>query len=127
MNPAEYTSSYGPRIHPITGRSSFHTGLDISSPQGTPVVAPANAVLARMVSGDSIYGNELVLAHNRTLDTMYGHMSAFAKGLQPGMKIRAGQVIGYVGSTGLSTGPHLHWETWNNGQPVNPVTFVGGS
>jgi murein DD-endopeptidase MepM/ murein hydrolase activator NlpD len=126
MDPRSFTDTYGPRIHPITGRSSFHTGIDISASAGTPVIAPSNAVLADLNPGDSIYGNQLILAHNKNVETMYGHLNSYAPGLKPGMKIRAGDLIGYVGSTGLSTGPHLHWETWRDGNPVNPVSFLGG-
>ncbi len=121
------TGDYGPRVHPITKRYSFHTGFDLNGTMGQPVYAPANAVLARERTGDSIYGNQLVLAHGPDVETMYGHLSGFAEGLKPGDKIRQGELIGYVGSTGLSTGSHLHWETWRDNKPVNPITFIGGN
>ncbi len=126
MDPRDFSSSYGPRIHPISHRNSFHTGIDISSPLGTPVLAPANAVVGSLATGDSIYGNQVVLAHNRRVDSMYGHLSRIAEGLEPGMKVRQGDIIGYVGGTGYSDGPHLHWETWRDGEYVNPMTFLGG-
>lgn len=126
IDPSSYTSSFGPRRHPVHGGYSNHTGIDLSSPMGTPIVAPANAVLARLRAGDSVYGNQIILGHGNEQETMYGHLASFAPGLKPGSKVRRGDVIGYVGSTGLSTGPHLHWETWNGGQPTNPLTFLGG-
>lgn len=117
----DYSSSYGPRIHPITGRSSFHTGIDLPSGLGTPVIAPAGGIVLKTAHGDSIYGNQVVLDHGKRYESMYGHMSDFI--VNPGEKVHRGQVIGYVGSTGLSTGPHLHFETWRNYQPVNPETL----
>ncbi len=118
MSLGDYSSSYGPRVHPITGRSSFHTGVDLPTGMGTPVIAPSGGIVLKTVSGDSIYGNQIVLDHGRHYESMYGHLSGYV--VKPGQRIHRGQVIGYVGSTGLSTGPHLHFETWKNYQPVNP-------
>jgi murein DD-endopeptidase MepM/ murein hydrolase activator NlpD len=123
---ADITSDFGPRTHPITGRSSNHTGADLSAAMGTPIYAPQNAVVEEINIGDSIYGNQAILKHGRGIETMYGHMSGLTKGLEVGQKLKKGDVLGFVGSTGLSTGPHLHWETWLKGQPINPVEFVQG-
>jgi murein DD-endopeptidase MepM/ murein hydrolase activator NlpD len=127
MNPADYSSSFGPRVHPIHGGRSNPTGIDISSPSGTTVYAPSNAVVEAVRGNAGAYGNQVILGHGREKETMYGHLSGFYPGLKPGTKVEAGDPIGYVGSTGYSTGPHLHWETWVNGSPVNPMTFLGGN
>lgn len=125
FDPSNITSNYGPRTHPITGRASNHTGMDLSGALGTPILAAANGMVMGAVQGDPVYGNQIILGHGRNKNTMYGHMDKF--NVKEGQKVRAGDVIGYVGSTGMSTGPHLHWETWAKGQSVNPMVFLGGS
>lgn len=126
LDPSMFTSTYGPRINPVTHRASFHTGMDLASPMGTPVLAAANGVVGQVNPMDSIYGNQIYLEHGHNKETMYGHMAQFADGIHPGERVKEGQIIGYVGSTGWSTGPHLHFETHVKGQPVNPITFLGG-
>ena len=125
FDPSSISSDYGPRTHPVTGRYSNHTGIDLPGVEGTPVRAAANGIVIGAVANDSVYGNQVILGHGREKNTMYGHMTNFT--VQEGQKVKAGDIIGYVGSTGMSTGPHLHWETWANGRPVNPMIFIGGN
>lgn len=116
------TSNYGPRVNPITHRQSNHTGVDFGAGLGTPIRAAANGFVKQANKNDTIYGNQLVLGHGHGFQTMYGHMDHF--NVKPGQKVHKGQVIGYVGSTGWSTGPHLHFETWRHGNPMNPMKFL---
>ncbi|RYD18746.1 MAG: M23 family metallopeptidase, partial [Lysobacteraceae bacterium] len=111
------TSNFGMRMHPLLGFMRMHKGLDIAAPYGAPIFAalPGRVASAGRNAG---YGNFVKLAHVGGLASGYGHMSRIA--VAPGEGVRQGQVIGYVGSTGLSTGPHLHWEVWRNGQSVDP-------
>lgn len=112
------TSGFGMRYHPILHYERFHAGLDFGAPYGSPIVAAANGqVVAAGWAGG--YGHEVQIAHGGGVVTLYGHMSSIAA--QPGETVRQGQVIGYVGSTGLSTGPHLHFEVRVNGRAVNPL------
>jgi murein DD-endopeptidase MepM/ murein hydrolase activator NlpD len=113
-------SPYGWRRHPILGYSKMHTGVDWAAPRGTPIYASGNGTIetAGRTGG---YGNYVKIRHTYGYETAYGHMSAFARGISPGVKVRQGQVIGYVGSTGLSTGPHVHYEVLVNGRFVDPV------
>jgi murein DD-endopeptidase MepM/ murein hydrolase activator NlpD len=122
--PGPVTSNYGLRMHPILGYARMHRGLDFRASHGTPILAVADG----RVSGAGWaggYGRQVRLAHANGLSTSYSHMSRFA--VSPGASVRMGQVIGYIGTTGLSTGPHLHFETYRNGVPINPRTvhFVG--
>ncbi len=117
------SSGFGTRFHPILQTWKMHTGIDYAAPSGTPIVAPSDGVVAEVGSKGG-YGNTVVLRHRNSLETLYAHMSAFASGVRPGDSVRAGQVIGYVGSTGRSTGPHLHYEVRVNGQPVDPATVA---
>jgi hypothetical protein len=93
--------------------------MDFAVGEGTPIYAPRGGLVEELNLGDSIYGNQIVMRHGPQLQTMYGHMSRPAD-IEPGQRVKRGDVIGYVGSTGLSTGPHLHWETWKNGNPIDP-------
>jgi murein DD-endopeptidase MepM/ murein hydrolase activator NlpD len=113
------TSYFGYRYHPILHFTRFHAGLDIGASWGSPIVAAADGevVSAGWAGG---YGREVQIAHGGGIVSLYGHMSQIAA--QPGTYVRAGQVIGYVGSSGLSTGPHVHFEVRQNGQPVNPLS-----
>ena len=113
-------SGFGWRVHPILGYRRLHTGVDYAAPRGTPILAAGNGVVEKM-GWTSGYGHFTLVRHTNGYETGYGHQSAFAKGLVPGSRIRQGQVIGYVGSTGLSTGPHLHFEIRVNGTPVDPL------
>jgi murein DD-endopeptidase MepM/ murein hydrolase activator NlpD len=113
-------SGYGWRRHPILGYSKMHTGVDWAAPRGTPIYASGNGVV--IIAGwESGYGKYARLRHTNGYETAYGHMSAFARGIQPGTRVRQGQIIGYVGSTGLSTGPHLHYEILVNNRFVDPL------
>ena len=122
--PGHVTSNYGLRMHPILGYARMHRGLDFRASYGTPILAVADGVVARAGRAGG-YGNQVRLNHANGLATSYSHMSRIA--VAPGSRVRQGQVIGYVGSTGLSTGPHLHFETYRNGATINPrsVRFVG--
>lgn len=117
------TDGYGPRINPVTHRQSDHTGIDFGASLGTPVRAAQSGFVKQANPNDPIYGNQIVLGHGHGYQTMYGHMENYI--VKPGQKVHRGQVIGYVGSTGWSTGPHLHFETWVHGSPVNPIKFLG--
>jgi murein DD-endopeptidase MepM/ murein hydrolase activator NlpD len=117
---ARMTSSFGMRRHPILGYNRMHQGIDFGAGLGTPVVAAGDGVVveARRWGG---YGNWLRIRHANGWETGYGHLSRYAKGLHAGERVRQGEVVAYVGSTGASTGPHLHYETWFQGKRVNPV------
>jgi murein DD-endopeptidase MepM/ murein hydrolase activator NlpD len=118
------TSGFGSRFHPILGYERFHAGVDLKAVWGTPIVAAADG---RVVSAGwrGGYGQLVSIAHAGGIQTMYGHMSRIAA--FAGEAVRQGQVIGYVGSTGLSTGPHLHFEVLKNGRPVNPLSVKLGA
>jgi murein DD-endopeptidase MepM/ murein hydrolase activator NlpD len=113
-------SGFGYRRHPILGYAKLHTGVDWANPIGTPIMAAGNGVVIRaeMTSG---YGNRVELQHVNGYVTTYNHMSRFGRGIREGVKVRQGQVVGYLGSTGLSTGPHLHYEVIINGHFVDPM------
>lgn len=114
------SSSFGYRRHPISGYRKMHQGIDFAAGTGTPVVAPADGVVveARRWGG---YGNWLRIRHSNGLESGYGHLSRYAPGIRAGQRVRQGQVVAYVGSTGASTGPHLHYEIWRGGQRINPA------
>jgi len=118
INGARLSSSYGMRKHPILGYNKMHRGTDFAAPSGTPIMASGSGKItrARWCGGG---GNCVKIKHNSTYETIYAHMKAFAKGIKEGRKVKQGQIIGYVGSTGLSTGPHLHYEVIVNGKKVN--------
>ena len=118
INGARLSSSFGMRKHPILGYNKMHRGTDFAAPSGTPIMASGSGTVtrARWCGGG---GNCVKIKHNSTYETIYGHMKAFAKGIKEGRKVKQGQIIGYVGSTGLSTGPHLHYEVLVNGKKVN--------
>jgi murein DD-endopeptidase MepM/ murein hydrolase activator NlpD len=113
-------SGFGFRKHPLLGYVKMHTGIDWGAANGTPIYASGNGTVEK-AGWESGYGKYVRLRHNNGYETAYGHMSGFARGIQPGVRVRQGQVIGYVGSTGLSTGPHLHYEIWVNGRVVDPM------
>ena len=118
INGARLSSSFGMRKHPILGFNKMHRGTDFAAPTGTPIMASGSGTVtrARWCGGG---GNCVKIRHNSTYETIYAHMSKFARGIQEGKKVKQGQIIGYVGSTGLSTGPHLHYEVVVNGKKVN--------
>lgn len=116
---ARITSAFGLRLHPILGYSRMHQGVDFGAPVGSPVFAAGDGVVeqARWAGG---YGRWLKIRHTRALETAYAHLSAWAAGIRPGVSVRQGQVVGYVGATGLATGPHLHYEVIEAGRPIDP-------
>ena len=118
INGARLSSSFGMRKHPIDGFNKMHRGTDFAAPMGTPIMASGNGVIkkAGWCGGG---GNCVVIKHNSTYQTVYAHMSKFAKGIKRGVRVKQGQTIGFVGSTGKSTGPHLHYEVIVNGKKVN--------
>jgi murein DD-endopeptidase MepM/ murein hydrolase activator NlpD len=130
---ARITSTFGVRKHPVLGYTRAHKGVDFGAGTGTPILAAGDGVVleARRWSG---YGNWLRIRHSGQWDTGYGHISRYAPGIKPGVRVHQGQVVAYVGATGLATGPHLHYEVWLNGERVNPIgakvpqgTILGGS
>tara|TARA_B100001059_G_scaffold23365_1_gene18713 strand:+ start:123 stop:1469 length:1347 start_codon:yes stop_codon:yes gene_type:complete len=118
INGARLSSSFGMRKHPILGYNKMHRGTDFAAPTGTPIMASGSGTVtrARWCGGG---GNCVKIKHNSAYETIYAHMKAFARGIKEGKKVKQGQIIGYVGSTGLSTGPHLHYEVIVNGKKVN--------
>lgn len=117
---AEMRSGFGMRYHPIMRYSKMHTGIDWANKIGTPILAAGNGTIIK-AEWDSGYGRRIEIQHANGYVTTYSHQSAFAKGIAPGVKVRQGQVIGFLGNTGLSTGPHLHYEVMVNGNFVNPM------
>jgi len=113
-------SPFGYRRHPILGYVRLHPGVDWAAPRGTPIMAAGNGTVEK-AGWSSGYGNFTLIRHTNGYETAYGHQSSIARGIRPGVKVRQGQVIGYVGSTGLSTGPHLHYEVRINDKPVDPL------
>ena len=120
VNNAIMRSGFGGRRHPILGYVKMHTGVDWATAYGTPIFASGNGVLEK-VGTEGGYGKYIRIKHNNGYETAYGHLSAFAKGMEPGKRVRQGQVIGFVGSTGMSTGPHMHYEFLVNGRIVDPM------
>jgi len=119
---ARLSSGFGMRRHPILGYSLMHKGVDFAAPTGTPVYAAGDGVVEE-IGPKGAYGNYIRVKHGTQFATAYAHLSAFARGLGLGHKVKQGQLIGYVGSTGRSTGPHLHHEVLRNGQQVNPTSI----
>jgi len=122
INGAKLSSSFGMRKHPIDGFNKMHKGTDFAAPQGTPIMASGDGVIvrAKWCGGG---GNCIKIKHNSAYSTIYAHMHKFANGIRTGRRVKQGQVIGYVGSTGKSTGPHLHYEVIENGKKINSQTL----
>ena len=122
INGARLSSSYGMRKHPILGFNKMHKGTDFAAPMGTPIMASGSGTVtrAKWCGGG---GNCIKIKHNSTYTTVYAHLKSFAAGIKVGKKVKQGQIIGYVGSTGMSTGPHLHYEVIVNGKHVNSQTL----
>ncbi len=122
INGARLSSPFGMRKHPIDGFNKMHRGTDFAAPMGTPIMASGDGVVkkAGWCGGG---GNCIVIRHNSTYETIYAHMSKFASGIRSGIRVKQGQTIGFVGSTGKSTGPHLHYEVVVNGKKVNSQTL----
>ena len=118
VNGARLSSSFGMRKHPIDGFNKMHRGTDFAAPSGTPIMASGDGTItrARWCGGG---GNCIKIKHNSTYQTIYAHMKNFARGIREGLRVKQGQIIGYVGSTGKSTGPHLHYEVIENGKKIN--------
>lgn len=116
----EQRSGFGMRRHPIMGYTRMHTGVDWAAPRGTPIVAAGNGTVIK-AARESGYGNRVEIQHANGYITTYNHMSGFARGIREGVRVRQGQVVGFLGSTGLSTGPHLHYEVIVNGNFVDPL------
>ena len=119
LNAARITSKFGLRRHPILGYSKMHKGIDFGAPSGTPIMAAGNGTIS-YYGRKGGYGNYVEIKHNEDYRTAYGHASKFAKGLHLGSKVKQGDIVAYVGSTGFSTGPHLHFEVLYKGQAINP-------
>jgi murein DD-endopeptidase MepM/ murein hydrolase activator NlpD len=120
MDASKITSHFGMREHPILGFSALHAGVDFAAPPGTPILAAGTGKVV-MAGPNGGYGNYVKLQHTSDVATAYAHMSRIGPGIKPGVAVRQGQVIGFVGTTGLSTGPHLHYEFHRGGKPVNPL------
>lgn len=119
---ARLSSGFGPRRHPILGYNRMHRGVDFAAPSGTPIYAAGDG-LVRQAGRNGGYGNYIEIRHNDEFSTAYAHLSRFAKGLERGDRVKQGQIIGYVGSTGRSTGPHLHYEVMQKGEQINPMSI----
>ncbi len=118
INGARLSSSFGKRKHPILGYNKLHTGTDFASPKGTPIMASGDGIISRAKwCGGG--GNCIKIKHNSVYQTVYAHLSKFGRGIKRGVRVKQGQIIGYVGSTGMSTGPHLHYEVIENGRKIN--------
>ena len=117
---ARLTSGYGMRFHPILGYTKMHKGVDFGAPTGTPVMASGNGVV-KMAGWHGGYGRYIELKHVSAYSTAYAHLSRFARGIKSGARVRQGQVIGFVGTTGRSTGPHLHYEVLLKDKQINPM------
>lgn len=122
INGARLSSGYGMRRHPILGYSRMHQGTDFAAPTGTPILAAGDGTVVRAGPYGG-YGNYVRIRHANGYETAYAHMSRFARGMRAGTRVRQGQVIGYVGTTGRSTGPHLHYEVMQRGRQMNPMTL----
>ena len=118
INGARLSSSFGLRKHPILGFNKLHQGTDFAAPRGTPIMASGNGVIIKAQKYKG-YGNYVSIKHNSIYVTAYGHMSKFGRGIRSGVRVTQGQIIGYVGSTGMSTGPHLHYEVIKNKKRIN--------
>ena len=118
INGSRLSSSFGMRKHPIDGYNKMHRGTDFAAPMGTPIMASGSGIItrARWCGGG---GNCVKIKHNSTYETIYAHMKNFGRGIKEGLRVKQGQIIGYVGSTGNSTGPHLHYEVVENGKKIN--------
>ncbi len=119
---ARISSPFGKRYHPILKQTRIHWGVDYAAPYGTPILAGGDGVV-QVAKYNGAYGNYIKIRHNSEFSTAYGHMKKFANGIRPGVRVKQGQVIAYVGSTGRSTGPHVHYEVIQNGRRVNARTI----
>jgi murein DD-endopeptidase MepM/ murein hydrolase activator NlpD len=116
-----FGSSFGMRVHPILQKMKMHEGIDLTAPRGTKIFATADGVVLQAGYTDGGYGNKIIIDHGFGYRTLYGH--CYKINVKPGQKVKRGDVIGLVGSTGLSTCPHLHYEVHVNGKKVNPINY----
>ena len=123
INGAKLSSAFGMRKHPIDGYNKMHRGTDFAAAKGTPIMASGNGIIVRARWCGGGGGYCVKIKHNSTYSTIYAHMSKFAKGIRKKVRVKQGQIIGYVGSTGKSTGPHLHYEVIKNGKKINSQTL----
>ncbi len=114
-------SGYGMRMHPIYKTSKMHTGMDFTAPVGTEIYATGNGTVGKIEFNGRGYGHNIIINHGYGYETLYGHLSRML--VRPGQKVKRGDLIAYVGNSGSSTGPHLHYEVRKNGDPINPVNF----
>src|SRR5664280_716488 len=119
--PMMITSPYGERVHPIIGEVELHRGVDLRASYGSPILAPADGVVL-YIGNKTTYGNVVVVLHGGGIVTVYGHLWKFA--VQPYERVQKGQLLGYTGNTGFSTGPHLHFEVRQDGEPTNPLEWL---
>ena len=122
INGARLSSKFGMRKHPIDGYNKMHKGTDFAAPLGTPIMASGDGIIQK-VGWCGGGGNCVKIKHNSTYQTVYAHMSKFARGIKVGVRVKQGQIIGFVGSTGKSTGPHLHYEVIKNNKQINSQTL----
>ena len=122
INGARLSSSYGMRKHPISGYNKMHKGVDFAAPTGTPIFAAGNGIV-EYAGRNGGYGKYVRIRHDNTYKTAYAHLNSYKKGIGSGVRVKQGDIIGYVGSTGKSTGPHLHYEIIVNGKQINPATL----
>ena len=123
INAARISSKYGMRQHPVHGYSKMHRGIDFAAPTGTPILAAGSGTIEIVNNYYGNYGKYIRIKHNSTYSTVYAHASRFANGIKPGVKVSQGQVVAYVGTTGATTGPHLHYELIESGKQINPMKF----
>ena len=122
QNSIAFTSGYGVRSDPFRGRAAMHAGVDLAGPLGTPIYATADGIVGRAEYNNGGYGNLVEINHGQGIQTRYGHLSRFAA--RAGQRVRRGDLVGYMGSTGRSTGSHLHYEVRIDGRAVNPIPFM---
>ena len=122
LDGARLSSNFGMRKHPILGYNKMHKGVDFAAPAGTPIYAGGNGII-EFIGNNGGYGKYIRIRHNNEYKTAYGHMSGFTKGLSKGVRVNQGEIIGYVGSTGRSTGPHLHYEIIFQNVQINPLNL----
>jgi murein DD-endopeptidase MepM/ murein hydrolase activator NlpD len=119
---ARLSSRYGKRKHPVLGYTRMHRGVDFAAPRGTPIMAAGDGVV-EYASTNGSYGRYLRIRHNGTYKSGYAHLKSFARGVRVGTRVRQGQIVAYVGTTGRSTGPHLHYEIYRDNAQINPLSL----
>ena len=122
LDGAKLSSNFGMRKHPISGFNKMHKGIDFAAPKGTPVYAGGNGII-EVANTNGGYGKYIRIRHNNEYKTAYAHLEGFKKGISKGVRVSQGEIIGYVGSTGKSTGPHLHYEIIYQNKQINPLTL----